>query len=284
MRPLRHGVIADFEVTESMLRYFIRKVINRRSVHPRLIVCAPSGVTEVEKRAVEEASLAAGARRVHLIEEPIAAAIGAGLAIEEPVGRMIVDVGGGTTEVAVISLGGIVLSRSVRVGGYEFDDAITHYLRNTYKLAIGSRTAEMIKLEIGSVIPRPDELSTEVRGRHLITGLPTAVEIHQAEVRGAIGSPLGEIMRAIREALEETPPELASDIARDGIYLAGGGTLIDGLQELINAETGMPVHLTESPLTCVAIGSGHALEHYDRLRSRHGPFRAAVSPDWRTAN
>jgi rod shape-determining protein MreB and related proteins len=283
MRPLRHGVIADFEVTESMLRYFIRKVINRRSVHPRLIVCAPSGVTEVEKRAVEEASLAAGARRVHLIEEPIAAAIGAGLAIEEPVGRMIVDVGGGTTEVAVISLGGIVLSRSVRVGGYEFDDAITHYLRNTYKLAIGSRTAEMLKLEIGSVIPRANEVTTEVRGRHLITGLPTAVEINQAEVRGAFGSPLGEIIRAIREALEETPPELASDIARDGIHLAGGGTLIDGLPELIVAETGMPVHLTESPLTCVAIGSGHALEHYDRLRSRHGPHRAAVTPDWRTA-
>ncbi len=180
VRPLRHGVIADFEVTEAMLRYFIRKVINRRSVHPRLIVCAPSGVTEVEKRAVEEASLAAGARRVHLIEEPIAAAIGAGLAIEEPIGRMIVDVGGGTTEVAVISLGGIVISRSVRVGGYELDDAITHYLRNVHKLAIGSRTAETIKIEIGSVTPRREERTHEVRGRHMITGLPTAVQLSQA--------------------------------------------------------------------------------------------------------
>ena len=283
-RPLRHGVIADFEVTEEMLRYFIRKVIDRRTAHPRLIVCAPSGVTEVEKRAVEEASLAAGARRVQLIEEPIAAAIGAGVPIEEPVGRMVVDVGGGTTEVAVISLGGIVISRSVRTGGYELDDAITHYLRNVHKLAIGSRTAETIKLEIGSVVPRPDETSTEVRGRHLITGLPTAVQLQQAEVRNAIAGTIGEIMRAIREALEETPPELASDIARDGIHLAGGGTLIDGMPELIAADTGMPVRRTESPLTCVAIGSGQALEHYDRLRSRHLHGHTTISPDWRTAS
>jgi rod shape-determining protein MreB len=284
VRPLRHGVIADFEVTESMLRYFIRKVIDRRIGHPRLIVCAPSGVTEVEKRAVEEASLAAGARRVHLIEEPIAAAIGAGVAIEEPVGRMIVDVGGGTTEVAVISLGGIVLSRSVRVGGYEFDDAITHYLRTVHKLAVGSRTAETIKIEIGSVVPRPQESSFQVRGRHLITGLPTAVELNQAEVREAVRAPVREIMQAIRDTLEETPPELASDIARDGILLAGGGTLVDGMAELIAEETGMPVLHTESPLTCVAVGSGQALEHYDRLRARNGRYRAAISPDWRTAN
>ncbi len=283
VRPLRHGVIADFEVTESMLRYFIRKVIDRRIGHPRLIVCAPSGVTEVEKRAVEEASLAAGARRVHLIEEPIAAAIGAGLAIEEPVGRMIVDVGGGTTEVAVISLGGIVLTRSVRVGGYEFDDAIIHYLRNVHKLAIGSRTAEMIKIEIGSVMPRQHERTFQVRGRHLITGLPTAVELNQAEVREAVRIPVREIMQSIRDTLEETPPELSSDIARDGILLAGGGTLIDGMIDLIQAETGMPVALAESPLTCVAVGSGQALEHYDRLRSRHAGYRASVTPDWRTA-
>ena len=284
VRPLRHGVIADFEVTEAMLRYFIRKVINRRTVHPRLIVCAPSGVTEVEKRAVEEASLAAGARRVHLIEEPIAAAIGSGLAIEEPVGRMIVDVGGGTTEVAVISLGGIVLSRSVRVGGYELDDAIASYVRHVHKLAIGPRTAEAIKLEIGSVIPRANEATTEVRGRHLITGLPTAVQLHQADVREAVAGPISEVLRAIRAALEQTPPELASDIARDGIPLAGGGTLIDGLPELIGTDTGMPVRRSESPLTCVAIGSGQALEHYDRLRSRHGHGHAAVTPDWRTAS
>jgi rod shape-determining protein MreB len=282
VRPLRHGVIADFEVTEAMLRYFIRKVINRRSVHPRLIVCAPSGVTEVEKRAVEEASLAAGARHVHLIEEPIAAAIGAGLAIEEPVGRMIVDVGGGTTEVAVISLGGIVLSRSVRVGGYEFDEAITHYLRTVHKLAIGSRTAETIKIEIGSVVPRREEAVYEVRGRHMITGLPTAVSLSQAEVRSATALPTREILRAIRETLEETPPELASDIARDGIVLAGGGTLIDGLDALVTQETGMPVTHAESPLTCVAFGSGQALEHYDRLRARNGRHRAALTPDWRT--
>jgi len=284
VRPLRHGVIADFEVTEAMLRYFIRKVIDRRIGHPRLIVCAPSGVTEVEKRAVEEASLAAGARRVHLIEEPIAAAIGAGLAIEEPVGRMIVDVGGGTTEVAVISLGGIVLSRSVRVGGYEFDEAITQYLRIVHKLAVGSRTAETLKIEIGSVVPRPDEVSYEVRGRHLITGLPTAVQLSQAEVREAVKIPVREILQAIRDTLEETPPELSSDIARDGILLAGGGTLIDGMPELIATETGMPVLRTESPLTCVAVGSGQALEHYDRLRSRNGRYRAAITPDWRTAN
>jgi len=284
VRPLRHGVIADFEVTEAMLRYFIRKVINRRTVHPRLIVCAPSGVTEVEKRAVEEASLAAGARRVHLIEEPIAAAIGAGVAIEEPVGRMIVDVGGGTTEVAVISLGGIVLSRSVRVGGYEFDEAITHYLRVVHKLAIGSRTAETIKIEIGSVVARAEESFFEVRGRHLITGLPTAVQLSQAEVRDAIKAPVREILQAIRDTLEETPPELSSDIARDGILLAGGGILIDGMPELIGGETGMPVLRADSPLTCVAVGSGQALEHYDRLTSRHGRYRAAITPDWRTAN
>jgi rod shape-determining protein MreB len=283
VRPLRHGVIADFEVTESMLRYFIRKVIDRRIGHPRLIVCAPSGVTEVEKRAVEEASLAAGARRVHLIEEPIAAAIGAGLAIEEPVGRMIVDVGGGTTEVAVISLGGIVLTRSVRVGGYEFDDAITHHMRAVHKLAIGSRTAESIKIEIGSVVPRRQERTFQVRGRHLITGLPTAIELDQAEVREAIKLPMREILQSIRDTLEETPPELSSDIARDGILLAGGGTLLDGMIDLIEAETGMPVHMAESPLTCVAVGSGQALEHYDRLRSRHGRNYASVTPDWRTA-
>src|SRR5206468_8586908 len=194
-RPLRHGVIADFEVTEQMLRYFIRKVIDRRMAHPRLIVCAPSGVTEVEKRAVEEASLAAGARRVHLIEEPIAAAIGAGLAIEEPLGRMVVDVGGGTSEMAVISLGGIVIFQSVRIGGYEMDDAITNYIRNVYQLAIGSKTAETIKISLGSATPLPVEETFEVRGRHLVTGLPTAVQLRSEEVRDAIAAPLREILR-----------------------------------------------------------------------------------------
>ncbi len=282
-RPLRHGVIADFEVTEEMLRYFIRKVLHRRMAHPRLIVCAPSGVTEVEKRAVEEASLAAGARRVHLIEEPIAAAIGAGVAIEEPVGRMVVDVGGGTSEMAVISLGGIVISRSVRVGGYEMDEAITHYLRAVYQLAIGSRTAESIKISIGSAVPLGPEERIEVRGRHLVTGLPTAIELRSEEVREAIRLPLGEIMQAIRDTLEETPPELASDIARGGILLAGGGTMIRGFADLVAGETGMPVHMAESPLTCVAFGSGQALDHFDKLSASGRQFRAPLTPDWRTA-
>ena len=282
-RPLRHGVIADFEVTEEMLRYFIRKVLDRKMAHPRLIVCAPSGVTEVEKRAVEEASLAAGARRVHLIEEPIAAAIGAGLAIEEPVGRMVVDVGGGTSEMAVISLGGIVVFRSVRVGGYEMDEAITHHLRTAHHLAIGSRMAETIKISIGSAIPLRPEETFEVRGRHLLTGLPTAVQLHSEEVRDAIRIPLQEILQAIRDTLEETPPELASDIARDGILLAGGGTLIRGFSDLVAAETGMPVISAESPLTCVAIGSGQALDHFDRLSAGSRHRRLAVTPDWRTS-
>jgi rod shape-determining protein MreB len=266
MRPLRHGVIADFEVTEEMLRYFIRKVLDRRRAHPRLIVCAPSGVTEVEKRAVEEASLAAGARRVHLIEEPIAAAIGANLDIAEPVGRMVVDIGGGTSEVAVISLGGIVLTRSVRVGGYEMDDTITHYLRTAHQLAIGSQTAEAIKLAIGSAVPMQREGSTEVRGRHLLTGLPTKLELRSEEVRAALMPPLREIVQAIRDTLEQTPPELAGDIARDGILLAGGGTLLRGFPELVAVETGMPVFLADSPLTCVAIGSGQALDQFDQRR------------------
>jgi rod shape-determining protein MreB len=281
-RPLRHGVIADFDVTEEMLRYFIRKVLDRRRAHPRLIVCAPSGVTEVEKRAVEEASLAAGARRVHLIEEPIAAAIGAGIAIEEPVGRMVVDVGGGTSEMAVISLGGIVLFRSVRVGGYEMDEAIASYLRNVYQLAIGSRTAETIKIAIGSAIPMGQDETFEVKGRHLVTGLPTAIRLSSEEVRAAIRAPLGEIMQGIRDTLEQTPPELASDIARDGILLAGGGTLVRGFPEMVANETGMPVFRAESPLTCVAYGSGRALDHFDQL-SAVSTRHLLTTPDWRTA-
>ena len=282
-RPLRHGVIADFDVTEAMLRHFIRRVLDRRWANPRLIVCAPSGVTEVEKRAVEEASLAAGARRVHLIEEPIAAAIGAGLSIEEPVGRMVVDVGGGTSEMAVISLGGIVVSRSVRVGGYEMDEAITHHLRTMHQLAIGSRTAETIKIQLGSAIALHDDETIEVRGRHLLTGLPTAVHLRGDEVRGAMKAPLQEILQAIRDTLEETPPELASDIARDGILLAGGGTLIHGFADLVAAETGMPVHSAESPLTCVAVGSGEALAHFDQLSGSGRRRRPEFTADWRTA-
>jgi rod shape-determining protein MreB len=282
-RPLRHGVIADFEVTEAMLRYFIRRVLDRRRAHPRLIVCAPSGVTEVEKRAVEEASLAAGARRVHLIEEPIAAAIGAGLAIEEPVGRLVVDVGGGTSEMAVISLGGIVLFRSVRIGGYEMDDAITSYLRNAYHLAVGSMTAETIKIAIGSAMPLHPEETYEVKGRHLLTGLPTAIMLSSEEVRAAMMPALREILKAIRDTLEQTPPELSSDIARDGILLAGGGTLVRGFPELVHEETGMPVARTESPLTCVAYGSGRALDHFDSLSASSRRRRLEPTHDWRTA-
>jgi rod shape-determining protein MreB len=282
-RPLRHGVIADFEVTEEMLRYFIRRVLDRRRAHPRLIVCAPSGVTEVEKRAVEEASLAAGARQVHLIEEPIAAAIGAGLAIEEPIGRMVVDVGGGTSEMAVISLGGIVLFRSVRVGGYEMDEAITQYIRAAHKLAIGSRTAEQIKIAIGSATPLPQEVTFDVKGRHLLTGLPTAISLSSEEVRAAIMAPLREILQGIRDTLEQTPPELSSDIARDGIMLAGGGTLVRGFPELVAHETGMPVYRADSPLTCVAFGSGRALDHFDSLSAASRRRRLEPIPDWRTA-
>jgi rod shape-determining protein MreB len=282
-RPLRHGVIADFDVTEQMLRYFIRRVLDRRRAHPRLIVCAPSGVTEVEKRAVEEASLAAGARQVHLIEEPIAAAIGAGLAIEEPIGRMVVDVGGGTSEMAVISLGGIVLFRSVRVGGYEMDEAITQYIRAAHKLAIGSRTAEQIKIAIGSATPLPQEETFQVKGRHLLTGLPTAISLSSEEVRAAIMTALREILQAIRDTLEQTPPELASDIARDGIMLAGGGTLVRGFPELVANDTGMPVYRADSPLTCVAFGSGRALDHFDQHSAASRRRRLEPTPDWRTA-
>jgi rod shape-determining protein MreB and related proteins len=274
-RPLRHGVIADFDVTEQMLRYFIRKVLDRNRAHPRLIVCAPSGITEVEKRAVEEASLAAGARRVHLIEEPIAAAIGAGLEIEEPVGRMVVDIGGGTSEVAVLSLGGIVLSRSVRVGGYELDEAISRYLRVEHSLAIGSQTAEAIKIAIGSAVADETEQVHDVRGRHLLTGLPTEIRLRSGEVRAAIEGPLREIIDAIKEALEETPPELTGDIARDGILLAGGGILLRGFPDLLAAETGLPVHSAKSPLTCVVTGSGEALRHFDQLSPTGGRRRVA---------
>jgi rod shape-determining protein MreB len=266
-----------------MLRYFIRKVIDRRHAHPRLIVCAPSGVTAVEKRAVEEASLAAGARRVHLIEEPIAAAIGAGLAIEEPVGRMVVDVGGGTSEMAVITLGGIAVYRSVRVGGYEMDEAIAHYLRAVHHLAIGAPTAETIKITVGSVMPLSPEETFSVKGRHLLTGLPTSVELRSEEVREALRHPVGEILQAIHDTLEETPPELASDLGRDGILLVGGGTLVRGFPELVSQETGMPVVRAEAPLTCVAFGSGAALDHFDQLTqaARRGRMDL-VTPDWRT--
>jgi rod shape-determining protein MreB len=264
-RPLRHGVIADFEVTEQMLRHFIWKVLGRRHAHPRLIVCAPSGITEVERRAVEEAALSAGARLVHLIEEPIAAAIGAGIPIAEPVGRMVVDVGGGTSEVAVISLGSIVVSRPARTGGYDIDDAIAAYIRTEHVMAIGSQSAEAIKLAIGSAGTLAEELTVRVRGRDLLSGLPRELELSSQEIRGAIQSPLTEVLAAVHATLEDTPPELAGDITRHGILLAGGGSLLRGFAERVEAETGLQTVLAESPLTCVAVGAGQALEELDTL-------------------
>jgi rod shape-determining protein MreB and related proteins len=272
-RPLRHGVIADFEVTEQMLRHFMRKVLERRRARPRLVVCAPTGITEVERRAVEEAALSAGARRVHLIEEPIAAAIGAGVAIAEPIGRMVIDVGGGTSEVAVISMGGMVLSRSVRVGGYDLDEAIAAYIRADQLTAIGSQSAEQLKLAVGSAAPLAEELVTSVRGRDVVSGLPREIELSSAQIRTALEGPLSDILAAVQATLEETPPELASDISRDGILLAGGGALLRGFDERVEAETGMRARLADSPLTCVAVGAGHALDEPEALwrpqRRRH---------------
>jgi rod shape-determining protein MreB and related proteins len=267
-RPLRHGVIADFEVTEAMLRQFVDKVLPNRFSRPRLVMGAPSGVTDVERRAVEEASLSAGAREVHLIEESLAAAIGAGLPIAEPVGRMVVDVGGGTSEVAVISLGGIVVSRSLRVGGYDLDDSITNYIRLEHRMAIGSQSAEAIKIAIGSAYDLEEEMSTRIRGRDLLSGLPRELELGSAEVRRAIEGPLADILASVHDTLEETPPELAADIARHGIVLAGGGALLRGFAERVHRDTGMPVHIADAPLTCVASGAGQSLEELDRLGRR----------------
>ena len=264
-RPLRHGVIADFEVTEAMLRRFMEKVLSSRFSRPRLVMCAPSGVTEVERRAVEEASLSAGAREVHLIEESLAAAIGAGLPIAEPVGRMVVDIGGGTSEVAVISLGGLVVSRSLRVGGYDLDEAITNHIRNEHRMAIGSQSAEAIKLAIAAATPQPDELVADVRGRDLMSGLPREIHLTSDEVSTAIASPLADILAAVHAALEETPPELAADITKEGILLAGGGALLRGLEQRLEAETGMPVRVADAPLECVALGAGQSLEELDRM-------------------
>jgi rod shape-determining protein MreB and related proteins len=260
IRPLKDGVIADFDVTEQMLRHFIQKVHQHRFAHPRVVVCVPSGVTGVEKRAVEEATRNAGAREAFLIEEPMAAAIGAGLPVSEPTGNMIVDVGGGTTEVAVISLGGIVVSVSLRVGGDEMDEAIISHTKREYKLLIGNQTAEEIKLEIGSAFRMKDEVQAEVRGRDMLTGLPKTVIMSSEEVRHALEEPVTQIVDAIKSTLDKTPPELAADIMDRGIVLAGGGALLAGLDERLRHETHMPVQLAESPLTCVAVGSGRSLE------------------------
>ncbi|MDR5684108.1 MAG: rod shape-determining protein [Armatimonadota bacterium] len=266
-RPLRDGVIADFDTTSTMLGYFIRRGLRGRSLFkPRVIVGIPSGVTEVEKRAVIDATLQAGAREAYLIEEPMAAAIGAGLPVSEPVGSMVVDIGGGTTEVAVIALGGIVTSKSVRIGGDEMDEAIIQYARKVYNLLIGERTAEEIKIAIGSAYPLREEQSVDVRGRDLVSGLPRTVRMTSAEIREAMAEPIATIVDAVKQTLERTPPELSADIVDRGIVLAGGGALLRGIDRLLAEETGMPVTLTDDPLSAVVLGTGRALEEIDVLK------------------
>ena len=261
IRPLKDGVIADFDITSSMLKEFIRKVISGGPFSkPRIIICIPSGVTEVEKRAVDEAAFQAGAKDTYLIEEPMAAAIGAGLPVDEPTGSMVVDIGGGTTEVAVVSLSGIVTSRSVRIAGDEFDDAIINYIKKKYNLLIGERTAEEIKLTIGSAYTYPDEGTMEIKGRNLLDGLPSNIKITSEEIREALSDPVASVIDAIRSTLERTPPELSADIIDRGIMLTGGGALLRGLDQLIANETGMPVNVAQSPLDCVVDGTGKLLE------------------------
>lgn len=269
VRPLKDGVIADFDMTTSMLQEFIRKALKGRAFagsRVRVIICIPSGVTAVERRAVKEATQNAGAKRVSIIEEPMAAAIGAGLPVAEPTGSMIVDIGGGTSEVAVISLGGIVTSRSVRVAGDEFDSSIINYIKKKYNLLIGERTAENIKIAIGSAYPYADnEPSMDIKGRNLLNGLPENITVTSEEIREALSEPLSHVIEAIKVTLEKTPPELAADIIDQGIMLAGGGALLKGLDPLIHAETGMPVKVAERPLDCVADGTGKVLENIDKL-------------------
>ena len=266
IRPLKDGVIADFEVCEKMLRYFIHRVHQRRFAKPRMVICVPSGITGVEQRAVMEAAEYAGARKAWIVEEPMAAAIGAGLPVHEPTGNMIVDIGGGTTELAVISLGGIVTSQSIRIGGDELDDAIVSYVKKEFSLALGERTAEEIKIALGSAYALEEELRAEIRGRDLVTGLPKTVLITTEQIREAIEEPVQAIVDAIKVTLDRTPPELAADIMDQGIVLAGGGALLHGLGARIESETGMPVLVARDPLSCVAIGSGQCLEEFDVLK------------------
>ncbi|MBZ4645007.1 MAG: rod shape-determining protein MreB [Petroclostridium sp.] len=267
IRPMKDGVIADFDITQSMLKYFIRKVFSGPSLFkPRVVVCVPSGVTEVEKRAVEEATIQAGAREVYLIEEPMAAAIGANLPVDEPTGSMVVDIGGGTSEVAIISLGGIVTSKSLRIAGDELDEAIIHYVKKEYNLMIGERTAEEIKIQIGCAYPKEKEETLEVRGRDLITGLPKHLTLTSAEIMEALKEPVHAIVDAIKFTLEKTPPELAADVMDRGIMLTGGGALLSGLDRLIHEETGMPVNVAERPLDCVALGTGKVLDEIHTLK------------------
>jgi rod shape-determining protein MreB len=267
VRPLKDGVIADFDICEKMLRYFIHKVHQRRWVKPRMVICVPSGITGVEQRAVQEAAEFAGARKpAYIIEEPMAAAIGAGLPVQEPAGNMIVDIGGGTTEVAVISLGGIVASQSVRVGGDELDDAIVQYIKKEYSLALGERTAEEVKIALGSAWPLQEELHAEIRGRDLVTGLPKTIVTSTEEIREALEEPVAAITDAVKTTLDKTPPELAADIMEQGIVLAGGGALLHGLGERLQHETGMPIVIAPNPLNCVATGSGQSLEEFEALK------------------
>jgi rod shape-determining protein MreB len=267
IRPLKDGVIADFETTEKMLRYFIQKVHkNITFARPRIVICVPSGITPVEKKAVLEATEQAGARSAYIIEEPLAAAIGANLPIDEPTGSMIVDIGGGTSEVAVISLGGIVASQSLRIGGDEMDEAIIYYLKKEHNLLIGERTAENVKIEIGSAFPLENEEKMEINGRDLVTGLPKTIIITSQQIRKAVEKPVGDIVNSIVEVLDETPPELSSDIMKRGIFMAGGGSLLKGLTERLSRETHCPVYLAEEPLAAVAIGAGKCVEDFTALR------------------
>ena len=267
IRPLKDGVIADFDVTSNMLKYFIKKATTKKSIfQPRVVICVPSGVTEVEKRAVEEAAIHAGAKEAYLIEEPMAAAIGAGLPVHEATGSMVVDIGGGTTEVAIISLGGIVTSKSIRVGGDELDESIATYIKREYSLLIGERTAENVKISIGSADKDTPVTTMDIRGRDLISGLPKTLNISSAEIYEALKEPVFNILEAIKSTLEKTPPELASDVMEFGIMLTGGGALLEGLDRLVRSETGMPVHVAENPLDCVVIGTGQALDSIEVLK------------------
>ncbi len=268
VRPMKDGVIADFDVTEAMLRYFIRKVHRKNSlISPRVVIAVPSGITEVEKRAVKDSAERAGGRSpVYLVEEPIAAAIGVGLPIQEPAGNMVIDIGGGTTEIAVISLSGIVFSKSIRIGGDEFDEAIMMHLKKAYNLMIGERTAEEIKIRIGSAYPLQEEVTLDVKGRDILAGLPKTVTITSEEVREALSEPLTSILEAVRIALERTPPELSADLIDRGLILAGGGALLRGLDKLISEETGLPVHIAEDPLTAIALGTGRYLSDFHLLK------------------
>lgn len=267
IRPLKDGVIADYQVTEMMLKHFIQRVCGRRPIFkPQVVVCVPSGVTSVEKRAVLEAAMQAGAKQVYLITEPMAAVIGAGLNVGEPGGNMVVDIGGGTTDIAVISLGGEVIADSIRIGGDNFDDAIVRYVRREYNLIIGERTAETCKVELGSVYHPSSTRTMEIRGRDAVTGLPRTVEINQKQVAEALDESVRAIMHTVRTVLEKTPPELSADIMDKGIILTGGGALLDGFTSLLTSETGIPCHLADEPMSCVALGTGKVLESLDKLR------------------